>query len=113
MLRVLTVTAIAAGMMAGSAAANITLDFTTSAIGVSTASTPTAVGFGGITYTISGSPRALVDSTRENSRGKVGCTGQGWDFACAPVSNTSKFDVGFGVAGINNNEVDGSISPDE
>jgi hypothetical protein len=62
----------------------------------------------GATYTIASSPGALTDSTHKNN---VGCTGQGWNFACAGVSNG--FDVGLGVMGNNDNEVDGNLNVNE
>ncbi len=95
--------ALAVGL-SGPAAANVVLDFTTAGIGTGNLSGSAA----GSTYTISGFPGALTDSTHSNN---VGCSGQGWDFACAPVGD--RFDVGFGVQGGNNNEVDGAISVNE
>ena len=112
-------TTIALGL-AGPAAANVFLDFTSGSINTNNSGDPVVglpSGFGP-TYTISagkvsGAAAALSNSTHSNN---VGCsTSLGVNtfanFACTPVSG--KFDVGFGVKGRNNNEVDGAIKDDE
>jgi opacity protein-like surface antigen len=62
----------------------------------------------GTTWTVTASPGSLTNARHGND---VGCTGAGWDFACNKPFNN--FDVGFGVAGSNNNEIDGNIRGDE
>lgn len=86
---------------ASPAAAVTVLDFTSSAINTNASGDP-VIGSG---YTISGSA-ALTNATHKNN---VGCTGSaGGNFACSQTSPTSGvYDVGFGVKGLNNNEVDG------
>ncbi|MDG4649622.1 VPLPA-CTERM sorting domain-containing protein [Roseibacterium sp. SDUM158017] len=96
MKRMLTAAA-AVAALAAPAAATTVLDFTTSGIGTSNT---TGFAFGGNTYSITGSG-ALTDATHGNN---VGCVGEGWDFACDATGR--RFDVGFGIAGTNPNEVD-------
>lgn len=59
------------------------------------------------TWTVSGSPNGLTNATHDN---KVGCADAGWSFNCA---GTGPFDVGFGVRGTNNNEIDGNLAINE
>jgi hypothetical protein len=92
------IAAIVAGL-ASPAAASTVLDFTSSGIGTGNLSGTTAFG---ANYEITGSPGALTDATHGTD---LGCTGAGWDFACDATNG--RFDVGFGVVGANDNEVDG------
>jgi hypothetical protein len=89
-------TMIAAALAAGFAlpAAASVLDFT--------ADNATAGTVMGVNWTVTASPGSLVNSVHGNN---AGCTGQGWDFACA--GGNGSYDVGFGVNGDNNNEIDG------
>ena len=95
MMKTVAVFALAVGLVGPASAATTTLDFT--------ADNVTSTGL----YTVTGSG-ALTNSTHGNA---VGCTGSGWDFAC----NTSggQTDVGFGVAGVNSNEIDAVIRANE
>lgn len=90
--------AVLAAALAGPAAA-ATLDFT--------ADNETSGTILGTTWEV----RARNNSSLTNSthRNNVGCTGQGWNFACAADGN--EFDVGFGVngRGTNDSEIDGRI----
>jgi PEP-CTERM motif len=90
--------ALLAGLVGPVSAATTTLDFTSS--GVNAASGPIAIG-AGITYTVSGEPGVLVDSTHWNNNG---CITGVWDFACDAAGDG--YDVGFGVTGGLNNEID-------
>lgn len=89
--------AIAAGL-ASPAAASTFLDFTSSSI-----DTPGSLaGFvEGVGYTISSGGGALTNATHWNN---IGCAAA-FGFACSASGNS--YDVGFGVQGGNNNEVDG------
>ena len=51
---------------------------------------------------------ALTNATHKTNNG---CN-VGYSFACAPLTN-GKYDVGFGVAGNNGNEIDGMIASNE
>jgi hypothetical protein len=55
------------------------------------------------TWTVSGMPNGLTNATHDN---KVGCGDAGWSFTCA---GSGPYDVGFGVKGNNNNEIDGKL----
>ena len=96
MMKTVAVFALAVGLVGPASAATTTLDFT--------ADNVTSTGL----YTVTGSG-ALSNATHGNN---IGCTGSGWGtFAC----NTSdgKTDVGFGVVGVNSNEIDGMIEANE
>lgn len=96
MTRIFTLGA-AALLWASAASAATTLDFTSGTIGTGNL-TGDVFGIG---YTISGSG-TLTNATHKTD---AGCTGAGWDFDCD--KNGAKYDVGFGVKGANNNEIDG------
>lgn len=93
---------LAAALVAGFAgpAAAAVLDFT--------ADNLTSGNVLGTTWEVTSSPGDLNNTTHWNN---VGCTGEGWDFACA--GGNGAYDVGFGVRGSNNNEIDGNIATDE
>lgn len=96
MLRKSLIATIVAAGLASPAAATV-LDFTSSGIGVGN----TTGNVAGVGYTITGSS-TLTDATHDTS---LGCNGAGWNFACDV--NGNRVDVGFGVQGSNNNEIDG------
>jgi hypothetical protein len=81
--------------LASPAAASTILDFTSSAIG--TGSTSGSVA--NTTYNITAGGGSLTDALHFTN---AGCPSQ---LACAPTGE--KFDVGFGVSGKNDNEIDG------
>lgn len=105
MTNLLKIPALATGafMMAAVSASAATLDFT--------ANNDVSGTILGTTWNVSTrTGDSLTNSTHKND---VGCTGQGWDFACA--GGNGSFDVGFGVNGngINDNEVDGKLDNED
>jgi len=105
MTNLVKIPALATGafMMAAVSASAATLDFT--------ANNDVSGNILGTTWSVSTRVGdSLTNSTHKNNDG---CTGQGWDFACA--GGNGSYDVGFGANGngTNNNEIDGQLDNED
>jgi hypothetical protein len=101
MKKTVALAALLAGLGGAASAATTILDFT--------ADNAVSGSAGGTTYTVSatdalGTARTLSNTTHGVN---LGCATTAWTFDCNPVGE--RYDVGFGVVGSNNGEVDSAI----